>query len=258
MSLIPADLKVPRESRFELIYRDPPLSMRLASLASAESAALTLFYTALYHTLNPSARKPAKRPRPPLHAPQQTETNPQEETQPQAISALSHIRTAPIRLVLLRPGSARVHNSHLWVAAVLRWPRIARPDPLQQKQRHGQDENEESPSTILVNLALPSNSTRATGVDPRKVEERWRAEGSGSSVAGQGASQDQGLGWVDDGRELVSTWEVGVWSGWDMMDLPLDPGYGESERSAKRKEARKVLFATRYLVAEGKLKDGER
>jgi hypothetical protein len=43
-----------------------------------------------------------------------------------------------------------------------------------------------------------------------------------------------------------------------MMDLPLDPGDGESERSAKRKEVRKVLFATRYLVAEGKLKVVER
>jgi hypothetical protein len=59
---------------------------------------------------------------------------------------------------------------------------------------------------------------------------------------------------VDETRELVSTWEVGVWSEWGMMDLPRPPSDERGPGGGKR--VGKVLFATRYLVAEGKLREG--
>ena len=170
-----------------LTDRDIPLSVRLAQLTSTESASLTLFYTSLYHTLNPSSRTPNKRPQNTSH----TSTDPPKPDidPPKVISALSHIRTAPIRLILTRPASGRMHNAHLWRATVIRWPKLAyTPRALTGRRSAEDEESEEAPEELIVNLSIPSNSARRTGVDPRVVEEKWRSEGPSG----------EGEGWEDE------------------------------------------------------------
>lgn len=208
--------------------RDIPLSMRLSSLVSTESASLTLFYTSLYHTLNPTSRTPVKKSR--IHPHQGHEIEP--TTTSKAITPLSHVRSAPIRLVLMRPVSTRSHQSHLWHATVLRWPRTT------LMSNTPSDKTEDEPDEIVVNLAVINNNSRPVGTDPRRLEEKWNLEGANRSGADQ----------AGEARELVSTWEVGVWGDWSILKLPGGcAGVAGVEESLA---GLKVLFASRYILAE--------
>jgi hypothetical protein len=52
----------------------------------------------------------------------------------------------------------------------------------------------------------------------------------------------------DEGQE--GRWEVGVWSEWSMADSPSLPEFeGDGEMGQKR-EKRKVVFASRYLISD--------
>lgn len=55
---------------------------------------------------------------------------------------------------------------------------------------------------------------------------------------------------VEEGR-----WEVGVWSEWSMLNMPGEEITGDEEEVDGRvetKREKKVLFVSRYLIAERK------
>lgn len=56
---------------------------------------------------------------------------------------------------------------------------------------------------------------------------------------------------VDDGES--GRWEVGVWSEWSVIDLPVEEegeGMGGMEDVEVLRSGRKVVFVSRYMIAD--------
>lgn len=130
-----------------------------------------------------------------------------------------------MRLRLIRPLATREHVAQLWLASVRTWPT----QPLRGYQ-HGVD-GDEAPEEVIVNFAQAAKGAAAAGganSDVKILAGRWWDKASQEEEGGK--------------------WEVGVWSEWSFMDLPMeDAGENEEEDTGRK---RKVVFVSRYLIAE--------
>lgn len=203
--------------------REIPLAIRLNSLLTTQTSSLTLFYTSLQHTLHPSHSSRSL-------SNSTSKAKIEISTGP---TPLDHIRTAPLRLLLIRPLTTREHAAQLWLASVRTWP-------TQPKRGYinGVD-NDPPPEEVIVNFSQAAKGAAAAGgpgSDIKVLTGRWwdRLE--------RGKMEDDG----------AEKWEVGVWSEWSMADIPtIDyTGEGVDEGQSQEIKERKVVFVSRYLIAE--------
>jgi hypothetical protein len=219
--------------------RQPPLSLQLSDLLSAQQSSLMLFYTSLHQILHPPARAtPARRVGGPLRLAQPSVAA-ESAAGP---SPLVHLHTAPIVLVDLEPVPGRNHGTAIFRGNVLRWPTHIK------SEADGERHEGELRDVLVVLQPVPSECPRV-GVDPRAI-----------------------------GRKAGGN-ELGIWDPWSVVESALHrPLHWEpSDRGDQDRETRvdaathqrededetmlgldetqmakteTVLFATRYLVAE--------
>jgi hypothetical protein len=204
--------------------REIPLAIRLNSLLTTQTSSLTLFYTSLQHTLHPSHSYSNRSISNSTSKPKvDISTGP---------TPLEHIRTAPLRLLLIRPLTTREHVAQLWLASVRTWP-------TQPARGYINDvENDPPPEEVIVNFSQAAKGAAAAGgpgSDIKVLSGRWWDKFE--------------RGRMDEGED--EKWEVGVWSEWSMADIPMmDKVEENSSEESQRRGERKVVFVSRYLFAE--------
>lgn len=201
---------------------------------TTQSSSLTLFYTSLAHTLNPSSRSSS------TYRQSDIKTDPSVSVNV-AVTPLEHIRTAPIRLRLLRPLPIREHAACLWLANVRKWPKAPQRLHIEDPE---EDEDEVPPDEILVNFASAAKGASGLGADIKVITGRWWERHQRVT--------DQVVDAPGESDVEMRRWEVGVWSEWAIVDMPcqdVEDGR-EVTTSCTEESSKKVLFASRYLIAE--------
>lgn len=224
--------------------RQPPLSLQLSNLLSAQQSSLMLFYTSLHQILHPPARATPARPR--VGAPLRLAQPLLATESPAGPSPLVHIRTAPIVLVDLEPVPGRNHGTAIFRGNVFRWPLHIKSETDGGSRRHEGEGRE----VLVVLQPVPSECPRV-GVDPRAIGRRaggnevgiwepWSVveSPSGTPEALHRGVDDQGERGRDAGAD-AATYQREA----DEPMLGLDDEVQVTKTDT-------VLFATRYLVAE--------